>query len=171
MKVNQNFWVYYFLLLIGQVVLCNYFPFSTHVLLSMLPVMVLCIPLTIGTAGCMLIAFFSGLTIDWLSEGIIGLNAAAAVPAALMRVPLIRFFLGEDLISRKDSFSFRKNGAGKISTTIIAISVIFFGIYVILDGAGTHETSFNLIRFGASILCNMPLALLAADILTPEDRK
>ena len=86
MKATQNFWIYYFLLLIGEVILCNYFPFSTYVVLSMLPAMMLCIPLTVGTAGCMLIAFGSGLAVDWMSEGLIGINAAAAVPVAKLAV-------------------------------------------------------------------------------------
>ncbi len=171
MKSNQNFWIYYFLLLIGQIVLCNYFPFSTYVVMSMLPFMVMCIPLTVGTAGCMFITFFSGLAVDWLSEGLIGINAASAVPIALMRKPFIRFFLGEDIISRKDSFSLRKNGTGKISVTMICAAIIFFGMYIFLDGAGTREFTFNLLRFGASVLANYPLALIITDILTPDDRK
>lgn len=171
MKATQNFWIYYFLMLIGQVVLCNYFPFSTYVVVSMLPAMMICVPLTTGTAGCMFLAFFSGLAVDWMSEGLIGLNAASAVPVALMRKPLIRLFLGEDLISRKDSFTFRKNGIGKITLAMAFAGLIFFGIYIFLDGAGTRSTSFNLIRLGASFLANLPIALIVTDILTPEDRK
>ena len=171
MKATQNFWIYYFLLLIGEVILCNYFPFSTYVVLSMLPAMMLCIPLTVGTAGCMLIAFGSGLAVDWMSEGLIGINAAAAVPVALMRKPLIRFFLGEDLISRQDSFNLRKYGIGKISLTMTTAALMFFGLYVFLDGAGTRTTSFNMIRLGSSVLCNLPLALIVTNILTPDDRK
>lgn len=168
---GQNYWLYYFLLLIGQIILCNYFPFSMYVVLSLLPAMVLCIPLTVGTAGCMFIAFASGLAVDWISEGLLGINAASLVPVALLRKPFIRFFLGEDLITRKDSFTFRKNGAGKISMALIVSLAVFLGIYVLLDGAGTRPVLMDLARFGASLLCCWPLALLVTDILTPDDRK
>lgn len=168
---GQNFRLYYFLLLIGQILLCNYFPFGMYVVLSLLPAMILCIPLTIGTAGCMLIAFASGLAVDWLSEGLLGINAAALVPVALLRKPFIRLFLGEDLITRKDSFSFRKNGAGKISMTMILALAVFLGIYIFLDGAGTRPVLIDLARFAASLICCWPLALLVTDILTPDDRK
>ena len=171
MKATQNFWIYYFLLLIGQIVLCNYFPFSTYVVMSMLPFMVMCIPLTVGTAGCMFITFFSGLAVDWLSEGLIGINAASAVPIALMRKPFIRFFLGEDIITRSDSFSFRKNGVGKISFIILISTLLFLGIYIFLDGAGTRPTWFNLARTGISLVCNYVLALIVTNILTVDDRR
>lgn len=168
---GQNFRLYYFLLLIGQILLCNYFPFGMYVVLSLLPAMILCVPLTVGTAGCMLIAFASGLAVDWLSEGLLGINAAALVPVALLRKPFIRLFLGEDLITRKDSFSFRKNGAGKISMTMILALAVFLGIYIFLDGAGTRPVLIDLARFAASLICCWPLALLVTDILTPDDRK
>lgn len=171
MKTTQNFWIYYFLLIIGQVILCNYFPFNTYVVLSMLPAMLICIPLSISTIGCMFLAFFSGLAVDWMSEGLIGLNAASAVPVALMRKTLIRVFLGEDLISRQDNFSFRKNGTAKISMVMAFAGLIFFGIYIVLDGAGTRSASFNLIRLGASFICNLPIALIVTGTLTPDDRK
>ena len=119
MKTTQNFWIYYFLLLIAQVIICGNFQISPYLVLSFLPAIIICIPLSVNTIGCMLIAFASGLAVDWLSEGLIGLNAAAAVPVAFARKFMIRVFLGEDLISRNDSFSFRKNGAAKITTMMM----------------------------------------------------
>ena len=115
MKVNQHFGILYILLVIGQIVLCNYSQLGPYVMLSMLPAMVLCIPPGVSTIAGMFIAFFSGLSVDWLSEGLIGLNAASIVPVALMRKGIIKIFLGEDLITRGDRFSYRKNGFAKIS--------------------------------------------------------
>ena len=119
----------------------------------------------------MFIAFATGLSVDWLSEGLIGLNASSLVPVALMRKPLIRFFLGEDLIVRSDSFSIRKNGLGKISLILGVSLIIFLGIYIFLDGAGTRPFWFNLTRFWVSFACNMVLALIVTNILTVDDRK
>lgn len=171
MKTSQNFWTLYFLLVICQVILCNYCHLGAYIMLSILPAMVLCIPLSISTIGCMLIAFFSGLAADFFAEGVIGLNAAALVPVALMRKPVIRFFLGEDLISREDSFSFRKNGIVKISMALIVSLLIFLALYIILDGAGTRPTWFGFARCGVSLLCNLPLALIIVNLLAPDDRK
>lgn len=168
---TQNFGLLYFLMVLGQMVLCNFADFSPFVMLTMLPAMVICVPLSVSTPACMLLAFATGLSVDWLSEGIIGINAASLVPVALMRKPLIRFFLGEDIITRSDSFSFRKNGISKISFILIISTLIFLSIYVFLDGAGTRPAWFNLTRTGASLGCDLILALIVTGILTTDDRR
>lgn len=168
---TQNFGLLFFMMVLGQMVLSNFAGFSPFITLTMLPAMIVCVPLTVSTPLCLLLAFATGLSVDWLSEGLIGINAASLVPVALMRKPLIRFFLGEDLITRSDSFSFRKNGIGKISLVLIVSLLIFLGIYVFLDGAGTRPTWFNLTRMGLSLLCNYVLALIVTNILTVDDRR
>jgi hypothetical protein len=119
----------------------------------------------------MLIAFASGLAVDWLSEGLIGINAAAIVPVALARKTIAKIFFGEDLLSRKDSFSFNKYGVAKISAAILTSLTIFLAIYIMLDGAGTRETWFNFAIFGGSLIANWLLSLLVAHLLTPDDRR
>ena len=171
MRTGQNFKLLYFLLVICQIVICNYAYLGPYIMLSILPAMVMCIPLSVGTAGCMLIAFITGLSVDWLSEGLIGINAAALLPVALARQTFIRIFLGEDIINRKDSFSIRKNGIGKVSIAMAAAYMLFLGIYIFLDGAGTRPFWFCTARFGVSLIVNMSLAFLTANILTPDDRK
>ena len=168
---TQNFGLLFFLMVLGQMILCNFAGFSPYIMLTMLPAMIICVPLTVSTPLCLLLAFATGLSVDWLSEGLIGINAASLVPVALMRKPLIRFFLGEDLITRSDSFSFRKNGIGKISLVMTVALLIFLGIYVYLDGAGTMPAWFNFTRIGLSLLCNYVLALIVTNILTVDDRK
>lgn len=104
MKASQNFGLIYVLLVICQMIMCNFAHFGPYVLLSMLPAMILCIPTGISTITCMLIAFASGFTVDLLSEGLLGLNTAALLPVAALRKGIIRIFLGEDIINRNDSF-------------------------------------------------------------------
>ncbi len=171
MRMNQNFGILYSLLLVCQIVLCNFSPFGPYIMLTMLPAMVLCIPLTVSAFWCMIIAFASGLAVDWLSEGLIGINAASLLPVAFARRGLIRVFFGEDLITRKDSFSFNKFGILKVSAALFISTAIFLAFYVLLDGAGTRPAWFNWTYFGASLACNWLLALLVTHILTPDDRK
>ena len=171
MKNANNFKLLYCLLLICQIVLCNFSPLGPYITLSLLPAMIFCIPMSISTAVCMIIAFGSGLAVDWLSEGLIGINAASLVPVALARKSIVRIFFGEDLITRGDSFSVNKYGTAKVSAALMSSIAVFLLFYVILDGAGTRPMWFNLAYFGASLLCNWILALLVAHLLTPDDRK
>ena len=171
MRSGQNFWILYILLTICQIVLCNYAYLGPYIMLTMLPVMATCIPLSVSTPVCMVIAFVTGLSVDWLSEGLIGINAASAIPVALCRKTFIRIFLGEDIINRKDSFSIRKNGAGKISILTAASLMVFLAVYIFLDGAGARPFWFGAIRFAASLAANLILALVVVGVLTPDDRK
>lgn len=171
MKNGNNFKLLYCLLLICQIVLCNFSPLGPYITLSLLPAMIFCIPMSISTAVCMIIAFGSGLAVDWLSEGLIGINAASLVPVALARKSIVRIFFGEDLITRGDSFSVNKYGTAKVSAALMSSIAVFLLFYVILDGAGTRPMWFNLAYFGASLLCNWILALLVTHLLTPDDRK
>ena len=171
MKVSQHFGILYTLLVVGQIIMCNYCQLGPYVMLSMLPAMVLCIPPGINTIVCMLIAFASGLATDWLSEGLLGLNAAAILPVALMRNGIIKIFMGEDLIIRGDRFSYRKNGFAKISAAHSLCLITFLAIYIFLDGAGTRPLWFCLTKGGVSFVCNFLLAIMVTNILAPDDRK
>ena len=171
MKAAQNFNILYILLVVCQIVLCNYSPLGPYITLSMLPAMILCLPLKNSNIMCMLIAFASALAVDWMSEGVLGLNVAALLPVALTRKTVIRIFLGEDLINRSEMFTFRKNGAVKISAAILTLYAIYLGIYIFLDGAGSRPSLFNLTKFGLSLSCSFIISLIIINVLTPDDRK
>ena len=168
---NPTFGILYILLVIVQIIICNYFQFSPYFVLSILPAMVLCIPLNIGTGMAMVIAFVTGLSVDWLAEGLIGINTVALLPVAYARKTIIRIILGEDLISRQESFTFRKNGIVKIGIALLISYLIFFVIYITFDGAGTRSFWFNLLRFILSLSGSLIAALITTSAITSEERR
>ncbi len=165
----QNFGIMFPLLLIAQVVIGNYFNFSPYIMLSILPAMILCLPISMNTIWVMAIAFASGLTVDFLAEGVLGLNTFALVPVALSQKTIIRIIMGEDMLTRQDNFSFRKNGAAKISYALVIAMMIFFALYILADGAGVRPLWFNLARFAGSMACTFPLSLAVVNILTSQN--
>ena len=158
----------YLLLVVVQILLCNYFHVTPYITLSILPIMILCLPLKISTVAAMIIAFVTGLSVDFLAEGLIGINALALVPVAYVRKSLIGFVFGEDLISRGEDFSIRKNGLGEVSMAILLVQSLFL---IAADGAGTRPFWFNAARFGASLAAGYLVALLLVDTLVPDSRK
>lgn len=171
MKTNHNFPLMYALLLICQVILCNYAHLGPYITLTFLPAMILCVPIRISTITCMLVAFVSGFLTDFLAEGLLGLNVAALLPVALIRKGTVRIFLGEDIIARKDSFSIKKNGLLKVSTAMLVSTAVFLAVYIFLDGAGTRPFWFCAAKFGISLVCNWILGILVINTLTTDDRK
>ena len=168
--MKNNFWIAYVLLFIAQLLLCNYFVFTPWMLATLLPAMILCLPLEIGIAGAMLIAFATGLGVDWLAEGVIGINALALVPVAFARKWIISVVFGPDLLTRKKVFSIRRNG---LTAVLMALSIglaLFLVIYVWADAAGTRSFGFNAARVGASYVVSLFFCALSVRVLSPSDR-
>ena len=170
-KTVHNFPVLFMLLVFAQMIISNYFNFSMFVTLSILPAIVICIPVSVSTLVCMTIGFATGLAVDVMADGVIGLNALALVPVALFRRMFIRIFLGEDIINRNEDFTFRKNGIAKVSLVMFCSIVLFFGIYVIADCAGMRPAWFCTVKIAASTLVSYIVSLLAVSILTSKDRQ
>ena len=165
---RNHYFLTYFLLLILQILVCNYLNLSPSVTLSVLPVMILMRPIRFGTVFAMILAFVSGLAVDWLSEGVIGLNALALVPVALARKGIIYLVFGSEFFARKEDISFRKHGFAKMSVAIVMSQTLFLLFYIWADAA-TRLLSFNAIRFGVSLLAGWLLAILLSRTLDSND--
>ena len=166
-----GFYFVFLILTAVQMLICNYLNLSPYLMLSILPVMILCVPLRLPTFWTMLLAFATGCAVDFLSEGLLGINALALVPVAFVRKEVIRLIFGGELFARKEDFSVRKNGFGKVALAVFLVQALFLGIYIWADGAGTRPFSFNAIRFGISLAAGWAVSLLIVDILAPDTRK
>ena len=171
MKNSQNYILTFVLLLICQLFLSNYTCLGPYVLLTMLPTMILCLPTGLGSITGMVIAFACGFFTDLLADGLLGLNIAALLPVALCRRGIIRIFLGEDLLVRKDGFSIRKNGLAKVSLAQVTACALFLATYIMLDGAGTRPFWFCITKFFVSLAICWALGILVINILTVDDRR
>ena len=168
---QSSFYFTYLLMLVAQLALSDFFTFTPYMVLSILPVMVLCIPIRVDTVPAMIIAFFTGLAVDYLSEGIIGINAFALVPVALMRNSIIELVFGRELFTRKEDFNARRAGMGKISLAILLSQLVFMLIYVWADSAGTRPLWFNTARVALSVAGSSVLSLVAVSSLAPDTRR
>ena len=167
---KSGFWLIYIILLVAQLLLSTYANFTPYVMVTMLPVMVLCMPIRMGTVLAMVIAFATGLSVDLLSEGLLGLNALALVPVAFARNSIIRLIFGGELFAREEDFSIHRNGFWKVLVAIVLSTALFLAVYIWADGAGTRPLFFNAIRFGASLVASTLLSLLVVNLLAPDSR-
>ncbi len=171
MRTNGNFILLYVLLTIAQLIFCNYLNMSQFVIFTLLPGLILCMPLGVNTIFCMLIAFVTGLTVDWLGDGLIGLNALALVPVALLRKPLVSSIFGHDMVERQGSFSIYKNGLFDCAGATVIVTCLFLLVYIIADGAGTRPFWFNLVRFLCSGIVSSILCLIVLNVFNPRERR
>jgi hypothetical protein len=162
--MKNRFTTYFILLLAAQILLCNFLNISPYLMLSILPVLILAIPSSIPTVGAMLIAFATGLAVDFLSEGVIGLNAASLLPVAYVRRDLSALIFGEKFNDTSEPFSVKNNGVWKMIFAILVSQTIFLLVYFWAEGAFmTRTLGFNLLRFGVSLSAGVLLSVLIAE--------
>ena len=166
---RNHFFLSYLLLLILQILLSNYLNLSPYLSLSILPVLILMLPIRIGTLVAMILAFVSGLAVDFLSEGVLGLNALALVPVALARKGILYLIFGSEFFARKEDISIRKHGVAKMSVAIVMAQSLFLLIYIWADGAAMRPFLFNTIRFFVSLVAGLLLSLLLSRTLAIND--
>ena len=168
---KKTFWIAYIFLLLVQLIISNYFRFTPYIMLSILPVMVLCISTRLDTLWTMLIAFATGMTVDLLSEGVLGLNALALVPVAFFRNPIIQLIFGKEIFARKEDFTLRSSGFAQVGLALLLAQALFLVLYIWADGAGMRPFSFNLYRFLASLGAGFLLSLLTLNVLVTDSRE
>ena len=64
-----------------------------------------------------------------------------------------------------------KNGIARISLVMICSIVLFFGIYVTAECAGTRPSWFCISKIAASTAVSYIVSLVAVNILTSKDRQ
>lgn len=169
--MRNNFTVLYVLLVAAQMLICNYLHLSPYVMLSLLPALILCLPTKVKTVAAMLIAFATGIAVDLLAEGALGINTVALVPVAFLRRNICDAIFGDELVVRGEEFSIRKYGLPKVIFALFLVQALFLVIYLWADGAAARPWTFNLIRFAASLAAGMLLGVPVTDMLTPDDRR
>lgn len=169
--MKQSYFLTFLLVLGVQMLICNYLHISAFLTLSILPCAIMLLPTKCRPVEAMLIAFASGLAIDYLADGVIGLNALALVPVALSRRGVCRLVFGSELLANVEDVSMMKYGISKMTIAIFIVQCLFMAIYIWADGAGTRPFLFNLARFLISVIAGTGISLIIADILDPNDRK
>lgn len=169
--MRNNFFIIFVVLVLVQTVICNYCSLSPYLMLSILPVLIFCMPTRIGTTAAMFIAFGVGLAVDLLAEGVIGLNIIALVPVAYVRRRVYGFVFGEELLERNDDFVFNSSTLSKVIFGLTLVQSLFLVIYILSDGSAVRTAGFCALRFGVSLVFGVLLSLAVAHILTKHDKR
>lgn len=158
----------YVLLFLAQAALWNYGNFSQYLLIVFLPAMVLCLPLSRGPVYTMAIAFVTGLAMDFLVTGQLGLTSLALVPVALLRRPVIALAFGSELFARGEDLSFHRQGWLKFVPCVLLLTAVFLLVFLWADSAGTRPLWFNALKFGVSLVVSSALGVFVAYLMLEE---
>lgn len=167
---EPGFVLKFLLLAIAQMLLWNYFNFSQYVMLVFLPVLILCIPVNKGTIFAMVVAFITGFAVDFFASGMLGLTSLALVPVGLARKGIIRLVCGEEVFSRGENISIKRQGLPKMALCILMSTALFLIVYIWADGAGTRPMWFNLVKFASSLLLGTIVSLFIANLFESNSK-
>lgn len=148
------------LIIFCQILISEYVNIWPTLYIVILPIFLISLPGNINIMAYMLLAFALGLGIDSLSDGVLGLNAAACVAMAYFRRPVINIILTKNSIENMDSVSSQEIGIKKFTIISIFLYSIFFFVYIGLDNFGSLPLMFTLLRFSLNIAVNVIFALI-----------
>ena len=83
---SSRFFAIYLCYVLLQVLLCNYLNLTYYLTLSILPVLVLLIPVRYSTITAMLIAAASGFLVDFLGDGVLEFSTYIIIAQALFLI-------------------------------------------------------------------------------------
>lgn len=167
--MRQRYIFTYLVLVAIQIVFGGLLNLSQYVVLSILPVMIMSLPITHSTPRLLLIAFATGLAVDFLTNGVLGITVCALLPVALARNWLIRLVFGSELLSRQEDISIHKQGPAKVLLAILLATSLFFIIYIPVDCAGTRTMGFMLARMLLSVALSTPVSYYVAGVIAPRE--
>ena len=143
---NGRYFIVFAILTLAQALICNYFLFSQYVLISLLPLLIISLPSCYGTPAALALAFVAGFVVDFVGSGTLGLTSCALLPLALLRIPLLRLVSGEEVMTYRDDSPVGHQTTPELALTLVLACVLFFGLYVWVDSAGTRPFWFNAVR-------------------------
>lgn len=158
----------YLLLFLAQAALWNYFNFSQYLTIVFLPAMILCLPVSYSTVRAMAVAFLTGLAMDFIVTGQLGLTSFALVPAALLRRPVIGLVFGSEAFARGEELSLRRQGWPKFVPAVLLLTAVFLLLYIWADDAGMRPFWFAAAKFGVSLAASGAVSVFIAYLMLEE---
>lgn len=154
---NLLFFVLVFLL---QLIIADYLHLGPWVSLTLIPFLIVSIPLSRSPHAVMLAAFGLGLGLDILSAGVLGLNAFAAVLAAAPRKFFYRTLVNADRQDKTEVPLPAETGLVKYIKYLTAVLAIYLAAYILLDCVSVRPPAFLAVKFAVSTVASLALSLL-----------
>lgn len=148
-----------FLLLI-QLLISGYINIWPMLYIAVFPLLVITLPYTCNHIVSILTAFCFGLLVDILSDGVLGLNAAAIVAITYFRPLLFRVAVSKTTLENTIEITQRTIGTTQFLLITALSYAIFFTIYIALDSWGYFSFIYTIARFLLNIIINTAVALL-----------
>ena len=146
------------MIIIFQLMINNFINPGPELFISLVPFAISLIPRRLHINATMAICFALGLSIDILSRGVIGVNAAAATVLAALREPFYKAFVNQDRQDVEHNPGIRQSGFSKYLLYISTATLSYMLVYCFAESSGFGDIFFFLIQFLLSSLLSIILS-------------
>lgn len=156
---SRGYIITYLVLLCAQIVAGNFCNFTSLIVLSVLPSLILFLPTSCSSISAMLIAFVTGFVADFFTDGALCLSVVALLPVALTRKEFISLFIGNDIVPRRENISLKRHGWLKVFLASLSLNALYLLIYIPVDAMGTAPFWYLALQIFVSLVVNTLISL------------
>lgn len=151
--MTKPYYIFAFICIcVVQMLINNFFNVSQYLLLSLLPMLILSLPLKYPTSVNLLFAFCVGVIVDLVSSPVIGLSCCPLLLCAFAKNYIIRLVYGVEILWQREDSPLNYQSTKEVIISLIIICALYFLVYVWIDTAGTRPFSFVFQRWIYSTL-------------------
>jgi ABC-type Fe3+-siderophore transport system permease subunit len=159
---NRSIFVLIAVMMVIQIIICDYIYTGPYIHLTLLPLIILSISAEHSYPRLALISFAVGFLIDLVSDGILGLNSAAAVMTATFVRPISYITINRERSDKLERPTLSDVGFFRYFRYSTYLTLIFLITYILLDCAGFRPASFILMRIALSYVANIIMILFVS---------
>ncbi len=160
MKSSFSNLILFFSFLITQVLLSNFINFGPNIMIAVYPLFILTLPTNTSRISMMLWSFALGLGVDYLTDSIMGINAAAAVFLAFVQPTIFKLVCRKGELENQIRPGLTELGLPRFLLFIILGLTIHHMSIVLLENFSFTFYIDSFIRITLSLLVNTILILL-----------
>lgn len=165
MNIDIKKILYCILLIAIQLLLDNYLDLGIYIYLFIVPYFILFLPYRYKTIPTMFLAFFAGLAIDFLSNGVLGLNAGALTTMALFRQSFMQLVVNEQSMDKYETPTLKDMGILRYSLFVLLSYLVFFITFSLLDNFGSGMVLISILKTIISSISNTVLIVIISFII------
>lgn len=159
------------LLIIAQGALDNYVNLSTYVDISLPLFIILMLPYRMGTVPAMLTAFATGLVVDVLGNGILGMTSAALTATALCRRGILLLTTAHETSVKEGRPSMESIGIRRFILYSIPLTLIYIIVLILIDNSGFKPVGTCVLRMSLSLVTDTALMTALYAVISDNRRK
>ena len=156
-----------FLVLI-QILISGYINIWPMLYIAVFPFVIIILPQQINKFLLLPVAFLLGIAVDFISDGIPGLNAAALTALAFFKDPILKLLLSRTALENLSGVTEYTLGSSKFLLYTILMYSIFFLFYMGLDSFGYYSFGYTALRLIINVIANSFIAILFGKALAKQ---